>query len=161
MIIRTKNMVRGVIITTMYVITTLIIPIVTFSLIRTIDVSAFGITVNLAQERYSQIIYWILALGLVICGFAFFTFSSPRQSIRRGFSALIQVFLNCLYIWSYKFSGATDIRFEILSLGLLSIDVANLVMVYLGIYFMLVIIKVYDLFDFIINRKKIQEGRDK
>jgi hypothetical protein len=154
-------MVRGVFFTTMYVITTLIIPIITFSLIRTIDVSTFGITVNLAQERYTQIVYWILALGLIICGFAFFTFSSPRQSIRRGFSALIQVFLNCLYIWSYKFSGATDIRFEILGFGGLSIDIANLVMVYLGIYFLLIIIKIYDFIDFIVNRKKIREGRDK
>ncbi|MFX0142169.1 MAG: hypothetical protein ACFFDN_51500, partial [Candidatus Hodarchaeota archaeon] len=153
---RTKNMVRGVIFMMMYVISTLIIPIITFSVIRTIDVSAFGITVNLAQESYAQIIYWILALGLIICGFAFFTFSSPKQSIRRGFSALVQVFLNCLYIWSYKFSGATDIRFEILGLGGLTIDIANLVMVYLGIYFLLIIIKLYDFIDFIVNRKKIR-----
>ena len=105
----TKNMIRGLILTAVYVTTTIIIPMLTFSVIR--DVA--GAYIVLSEEDYNKIIFWILAFGLVISGCAFFNYSSPKQSIRRGIFAFIQVIVNCLYIWSYKFSGATELIFTL------------------------------------------------
>ena len=87
-----------------------------------------------------KIIYWVSAFGLLISACAFFNYSSPKQSIRKGTFSLIQILLNCLYIWSYKFSGATEVRFEIVfqitGLGYIAVNVQNMVMLYMGIYFL-------------------------
>jgi hypothetical protein len=70
-----------------------------------------------------------------------------------------------LYIWSYKFSGATEVRFEIIievaHFGFIALNVQNMVMLYMGIYFLTIVLKGYDFIDFIINRKTIREKRYK
>ena len=95
----------------------------------------------------------------MISGCAFFNYSSPKGSIRKAFFALIQILLNCIYIWSYKFSGATEISFEIFTIGNLSVDFSQMILLYMGIYFLTIILKVYDLVDFTLNREKIREKR--
>ena len=107
-----KNMVKGSIYTTVYVVFTLMIPLVTFSLVKDYVVKGV-LPLELTQQQYNDIVFWITALGLLICACAFFTYSSPKQSIRKGVFALIQVLVNSLYIWSYKFSGATNIIFSL------------------------------------------------
>jgi hypothetical protein len=139
----------------------MVIPFLTFTWVR--DLSILGVDIVLTQRDYENIIFWITAFGLLISATAFFNYSSPKQSIRKGTFALVQILLNCLYIWSYKFSGATEIRFEIVfeiaNFGFISINVQNMVMLYMGIYFLTIILKGYDFFDFVLNRKKIREKR--
>lgn len=154
-----KNMTRGFIYTAIYVASTIVIPLFTFSWLFQMTVQ--GLPLNFEQQEYQSVIFWVTALGLVICGCAFFTYSSPKQSIRRGVFALIQILVNCLYIWSYKFSGATDIDFTIVGFGFFSLDISQMILVFMGIYFLTIILKVYDLIDFTINRKKIRENRMK
>jgi len=153
-----KNMLRGIGITTIYIAFTLIIPLLTFSYFYSLEIQQ-GIDIQLGYERYSLIVFWIVAFGLLICGCAFFYYSSPKQSIRKGIIGIIMIILNCLYIWSYKFSGATALEYEIVDYGFVSLDLSQLIMVYLGLYFLTIIIKIYDLTDFIVNRKKIREKR--
>jgi len=158
----TINIVKGTIYTIIYACFTIIIPVVTFSLLREYVVE--GLPLDFTQEDLNNIIFWVTALGLVICGCAFFTHSSPKQSIRRGTFALIQVLVNCLYLWSYKFSGATEIIFDLDmgdTSGFLSLNLQQMVLVYLGIYFLTIILKVYDVIDFTINREKIRNDRMK
>jgi len=156
----TKNMIRGLILTAVYVTSTIIIPMLTFSLIR----DYAGAYLELTEEDYNNIFFWILAFGLVISGCAFFTYSSPKQSIRRGIFAFIQVIVNCLYIWSYKFSGATELVFNMnfggVS-GFVALNIQQMILVYMGIYFLTIVLKVYDIIDFIINRETIRENRMK
>ena len=38
-------------------------------------------------------------------------------------------------------------------------NVQNMVMLYMGVYFLTIILKGYDFFDFIINRKTIRDKR--
>jgi hypothetical protein len=158
-----KNMVKGSIYTAIYVVITLVIPLVTFSLVR--DYVVRGVLpLEFEQEQYNDVVFWITALGLLICACAFFTYSSPKQSIRRGVFALIQVLVNSLYIWSYKFSGATNILFSLDmdgTTGFLALNLQTMVLVYMGIYFLTIVIKIYDLVDFTLNREKIREMRMK
>ena len=124
-----------------------------------------GVNIVLEQQNYEKIIFWVTTFGLLISSCAFFNYSSPKQSVRKGTFALIQIILNCLYIWSYKFSGATEVRFkiviEIVNIGYITVNVQNMVMLYMGTYFLTIILKGYDFFDFAINRKKIREKRYK
>lgn len=154
-----KNMVRGMIYSVIYAFITIIIPLLTFSWLFEMTVQGFPL--NFEQQQYQDILFWTTALGLVIVGCAFFQYSSPKQSIRRGIFALIQVLVNCLYIWSYKFSGATNIEFIILDYGYFTLNLQQMILLYMGIYFLTIVIKVYDIIDFIINREKIRENRMK
>ena len=112
-----KNVFRGIMFTTMYIMLTMVIPFLTFTWISNLGTLAGGgdIAIGMSPDKYKQIVFWILAFGSLISGTAFFAYSSPSQSIRRGLFALIQVLLNCGYIWSYKFSGALELDFELLA----------------------------------------------
>ncbi|MFX0060547.1 MAG: hypothetical protein ACFE8J_19810, partial [Candidatus Heimdallarchaeota archaeon] len=90
-----------------------------------------------------------------------FTYSSPKKSIRKAVFALIQVLVNCLYIWSYKFSGALNLEFVIANYGYFSLNLSQMILVYMGIYFLTIVLKVYDIIDFAINREQIRENRMK
>ncbi|GAG60097.1 unnamed protein product, partial [marine sediment metagenome] len=142
-----KNMVRGVFFAAIYLVTTLIIPYLTFSWIRSLEVE--GVEIDIYQKQYKSIIYWLVAFGLVISGTAFFAYSSPAQSVRRGVFSLIQILLNCFYLWSYKFSGALEVEFELIDLGYMTMNLSQLILLYMGIYFLSVILKAYDLADFV------------
>jgi len=146
-----------------YIVTTMVIPYYTFTFIK--NMQLLGVEIVLEQQNYERIIFWVTTFGLLISSTAFFNYSSPKQSIRKGTFALIQIILNCLYIWSYKFSGATEVRFEIVievvNIGYITVNVQNMVMLYMGTYFLTIILKGYDFFDFVINRKKIREKRYK
>ncbi|MFW9969770.1 MAG: hypothetical protein ACFFDF_06185 [Candidatus Odinarchaeota archaeon] len=154
-----KNMLRGSIYTAIYAVTTIVIPLVTFSWLYQLTVQGFPL--DFEQQEYQNVLFWVTAFGLIICGCAFFSHSSPKQSIRKAVFALVQVIVNCLYIWSYRFSGATDIQFTIVGYGFFSLNVQQMVLLYLGIYFLTIVIKVYDIIDFTINREKIRENRIK
>jgi len=160
---RIGNIIKGILFMSVYIVTTMVIPFLTFTWVR--ELSILGVDIVLTQHDYENIIFWISAFGLLISATAFFNYSSPKQSIRKGTFALIQIILNCLYIWSYKFSGATEIRFELVfeiaSIGFVSINVANMVMLYMGVYFLTILLKGYDFFDFLLNRKTIREKRYK
>ena len=157
------SIIKGIIYMSVYIVTTMVIPFLTFTWVR--ELSILGVQIVLTQHDYENIIFWISAFGLLISATAFFNYSSPKQSIRKGTFALVQIILNCLYIWSYKFSGATEIRFEIvfeiINVGFVSINVQNMVMLYMGIYFLTIVLKGYDFFDFVLNRKTIREKRYK
>jgi hypothetical protein len=152
-----KNMLKGILFTIIYFATTMVIPYLTFTWIKNLEV--MGVPIVMSQLEYERILFWISAFGLLISGCAFFNYSSPKQSIRKAVFALIQIILNSLYIWSYKFSGATEVHFEILSVGALSIDFQQMIILYMGIYFLTIILKGYDLIDFTVNRHKIREKR--
>ncbi|TFF95861.1 MAG: hypothetical protein EU547_07055 [Promethearchaeota archaeon] len=153
-----KNMLRGFIFMIFYVGFTIIVPFLTFTFIRNLVIS--GIDITLSQQSYENIIFWVVAFGLLISGCSFFTYSSPKQSIRRGAFALIQILINCMYLWSYKFSGATAVEFDIITFnGNVVIDLQQMILVYMGIYTLTILIKVYDLADFVINREKIRTER--
>jgi len=160
-----------------YIVITIIVPAIVFTAIKNIEFQ--GIPVGLSQYQYERIVYWLTAFGLLVSGFAFLNYSSPKQSIRKGVFALVQVLVNCLYIWSYKFSGGTDVQmfifqpfksyYELLlggSIGsedffkaIVNVLLQDFLVLYMGIYFLTIIIKIYDLIDFTLNRDKIRAER--
>lgn len=152
-----KNMVKGFIFTGIYVLFTIVLPLALFTLVFSIK----NLPLTWEQQDKNNITFWLLAFGLLVSGLAFFKYSSPKQSIRKAVFALIQVFVNCLYIWSYKFSGAAEITFTILDFGFFSLDLSQMLLIYMGIYFLTIILRVYDVIDFSINREKIRETRMK
>ena len=154
-----KNMIRGFLFAAIYLTITLIIPYLTFQWIRNLEVE--GESIDIYKDSYQSIIFWVVAFGLLISGTAFCAYSSPAQSIRRGVWSLVQVILNCFYLWSYKFSGALEVEFTIVDVGALTINLTQMILLYMGIYFLTIILKTYDLIDFIVNRENIKLERGK
>jgi len=150
-----KNMVRGFIFTGVYIFFTIVLPLMLFTLVFSIK------EIEWEQQDQQNITFWLTAFGLLVSGFAFFKYSSPKQSIRKGIFALIQVIINCLYLWSYRFSGAAEITFIIIDYGFFTLNLSQMLLIYMGIYFLTIVIKVYDVIDFTINREKIRENRMK
>ncbi|MFX1488809.1 MAG: hypothetical protein ACFFBI_06665, partial [Promethearchaeota archaeon] len=105
--------------------------------------------------------FWLIAFGLLTSGLAFFKYSSPKQSIRKAVFALLHVLVNCLYIWSYKFSGATELTFVIVNFGSFSLNAEQMLLIYMGVYFLTIVLRIYDLIDFTVNRDKIRQDRMK
>ena len=91
-----KNMIKGFIFTGIYAVFAIVLPLVLFTLIFSIEFLQFE------QQDQNNIKFWLVAFGLLVSGLAFFKYSSPKQSIRKAIFALIQVIVNCLYIWSYR-----------------------------------------------------------
>ncbi|MFX1396185.1 MAG: hypothetical protein ACFFAS_03975 [Promethearchaeota archaeon] len=154
-----KNIINGIVNALIYLIVTILIPFLTFSWIKNLEVSGFAIT--LTQTKYENIIFYVLAFGLLITGTAFFAYSSPSQSIRRAVLSLVQIVLNCLYVWSYRFSGALAIDFELAGYGSVIINLEEMIKIYLGLYLLTIILKIYDIAEFSINRFKIREERER
>jgi len=152
-----KNMLKGFIFTGIYAVFTVVIPLVFFTLIFSIE----GLPLEWEQQDQNNIMFWLVAFGLLVSGLAFFKYSSPKQSIRKAVFALIQVIVNCLYIWSYRFSGAAEVTFVILDFGFFTLDLSQMLLIYMGVYFLTIILRVYDIIDFTINREKIRENRMK
>ena len=162
-----SNMFRGFLFTAIYVVITIVVPLISLTWLAELGNIA-GTEVGLdLSDKIEQIRFWVLTFGFLISGVAFFAFSSPKQSIRRCIFALIQILLNCLYIWSYKFSGALELILPLVdtstgtTLGLVGIDITSMIMLYLGLYFLTIVLKTFDLIDFIVNRKKIRYLRIK
>jgi hypothetical protein len=154
-----KNMVKGFVFTGVYVVLTIVVPLVTFSLVY--DFVVQGFPLEFTQTNFQDTTFWVVALGLVISGCAFFKYSSPKQSIRKGIFALIQLLVNCLYILSYRYSFASNISFVMPGGWGFTLNLQQMFLVYIGIYFLTIFIKVYDIIDFTINREKIRENRMK
>ncbi|MFX1279414.1 MAG: hypothetical protein ACFFA3_08355 [Promethearchaeota archaeon] len=152
-----KNMVKGFVFTGIYVVFTIILPLLLFTLIFSIE----NLPLEWEQQDQTNIKFWLVAFGLLVSGLAFFKYSSPKQSIRKAVFALIQVIVNCLYIWSYSYSGATEITFIIFDFGFFTLDLTQMILIYMGIYFLTIILKVYDVIDFTLNREKIRQDRMK
>jgi len=147
-------MVKGFIILIPYVVFTIIVPYILFTYIYELTASVQDqVSLGMTAERYQQVTFWILALGLIICGFAFLTFSSPKHSIRRGAFHIALVFFNCLYMWIYALSSAIVININIMNLLTFTIDLTGYIMFFMGIYFLSIIVQVLKLFQFILEKK--------
>lgn len=93
------NMVRGFIFAAIYAVTTIVIPIIFFSWYRNFGNLLPGeVELGFTQENYEAVVFWITSIGIIICACAFFSHSSPKQSIRKASFALIQVLVNCIYM---------------------------------------------------------------
>jgi glucose uptake protein GlcU len=56
-----------------------------------------------------QMKFWIIAMGMVVCAFAFGRASSPKRSIKRAIFNAFLTFANIFYIYSYWLSGLANI----------------------------------------------------
>ena len=153
-----KNIFRGFIGMAIFLTTTLLIPFLTFDYVDKMEISIPPtdqiLDIQIAKGNIAIVLFWLVALGLVISGLAFFSWSSPKNSRRKIVFSMLLVFTNCFYLWSYKFSGATLFGIEIPGLGSVTLDFAEMVMLYLGAYTLIIIAKIWKLIEVEIGKRK-------
>lgn len=148
-------MIKGFLVLIPYAIGTIIIPYILFTYIYGLTTSVQEqVNLGMTAERYEQVTFWILALGLVICGFAFLSSSSPKRSKRRAVFKIALVFFNILYIWIYALSSATLVNIDIMQVVVFTIDLTNFIMFYMGIYFLSIIVQVIKLLEYVFYKEK-------
>lgn len=155
-----KNIFRGFIGMAIYMTTLLLIPFLTFDFIENLEIPIPPdevLNFEVAQGNINIVLFWLVALGLTISGLAFFSWSSPRDSRRKVVFSMLLVFTNCFYLWSYKFSGATSFGVEIPGYGGFSLDVADMIMLYLGAYTLIIIAKIWKLIEVDLAKRKEQK----
>jgi hypothetical protein len=157
-----KNIFRGFLGMAIYMTTTMLIPILTLDYVDKLVIPITPeqtINIEMAQGQIATIIFWLTALGLVISGLAFFSWSSPSSSRRKVIFSIILVIANCFYLWSYKFSGATQISIQIIGFGSMTLDFGLMAMLYLGAYSLVIIAKFWKLIevDFAKRKEKKEE----
>ena len=155
----TRNLINGLMVSALYFTATILIPFLTLTSIMALDIE--GTEIEITESKYQKIIYWIIAIGSIITATAFCTHSAPPQSIRKGALSVVQVFLNCLYVWSYQISGALDLNIELVDFGIITLNLTQLIIVYLGVYLFTVLIKVINLVKFISKKDEIRFKRGK
>jgi len=72
-----KNMVRGFIFTGVYALITIVIPLILFTLLFSIE----GLPLKWEQIDQQNITFWLTAFGLLASGFVFFKYSSLLLNI--------------------------------------------------------------------------------
>lgn len=147
-----KNILSGLVWAAFYFVTLILIPSYTFEALQSYTVS--GVTIAIPTQQYEKLTFWIGNLGMVIVGLGFFAHSSPKRSIRKAVLGLLKIFVNALYIWVYKFSGVTVLTFDFSDPGVygavVSVDFSTIVMMLMGVFFLNIILAIYDLLDFAI-----------
>jgi hypothetical protein len=152
-----KNVLRGVARATEYAVSSVLIPYLSFRYLRDLNVGGFPISVS--NEQYDTIIFWITAIGLITVAAAFGVGSSPKRTPRKAVFLMIQTVANCIYIYSYKFSGAADYSMAIVGFGTISFSVGALLNLWMGVIFLKTALNLYDFIDAIIFQKKQKKLR--
>ncbi|MBA7507381.1 hypothetical protein ES706_06100 [subsurface metagenome] len=152
-----KNIFRGFIGMAIYIITSMLIPILTFDFVDNMEIPVPPdqiLNIDIAKGNIDVVKFWLVALGLTMSGLAFFSWSSPKESRRKVVFGILLVFAHCFYLWSYKFSGATAFGVEIPGFGRVTFDFAGIVLLYLGAYALIIVAKIWKLIEVEFGKRK-------
>lgn len=143
------NLAKGAAAAVYQAIMLIIIPIFTFDYIRNIQLA--GISVGMTPEGFEKISFYIVNIGLIVVALAFFSASSPKRTIRKGIVNILKIFFNAIYIWSYKFSGATVVVLDFVTgvdfSGRVTIDFTTMAFMVIGVVFLNIILAIIDIID--------------
>jgi hypothetical protein len=137
---------KGILAAVIYFLTSIMLPLFIFQSL--VGLSYGGMDFGLTQAQYEQISFWITALGLVGLATTFVSASSPKNSTRKAIMAIILIFVNVIYIYIYRYSGATNIVLNLDSMGfpaIITLDLANMVYMAMGLVALNLIVAIYDL----------------
>ncbi len=157
-----KNVIFGILKGIRYGCMNILLPFLTFTFIRQINVA--GLDIYLSNTKFQEIMFWVTALSLLVISAGFATSCSPKHSKRRAIFGIMLTISNCLYLYSYKYTGATLFELEIVDLGRVSVDLTLMLNLSLGVVFLNIIMNIYEFFDAIAYQKKYNKAllsRDK
>ena len=134
----------------------IIVPLVLFGSVKNIP-DILGMSITLEQQLYDSIVFWIISCGMLTISLTFAKFSSPKRSPQRAIFGIFNIFASCIYIYSYKFSGASQLSYSIQNYGSVSFDVGVMLNLWMGLIFLKIILEIYDLVDGIIYQRKAKD----
>ncbi len=158
------NLAKGAAAAVYQTIMLIVIPLFTFDYIRNIQLA--GITVGITPENFEKISFYIINVGLIVVALAFFSASSPKRTIRKGIVNVLKIFFNAIYIWSYKFSGATVVVLDFVTggdfTGRVTIDFTSMAFMVIGVVFLNIILAIIDIIDwgFFPDEEKQKEAEE-
>jgi hypothetical protein len=148
----TKRLLYALLRMSISLVMSIIIPLWLFGSVKNIP-DILGMEITLEQQVYDSIVFWIIAIGMITVSLTFAKHSSPKRSPQRAIFGIFNIFANMFYIYSYKFSGASQLTYTIQNYGSIAFDVGVMLNLWMGLIFLKIILEVYDLVDGIIYQR--------
>ena len=102
---KAKNVFMGIIWTAFAVATFIIMPYIGLTVIKSLDLSSLGVSIDYLREASDKIMFYVISFGIVQAGLAFAKGSSPSNTKRKALFSFLYVLGGGLYTYVIKFSG--------------------------------------------------------
>jgi hypothetical protein len=148
-----KNIFSGIISAIISLASYVLIPWIGLTVAKTLTLP-MGVTIELFREKIDNILFYIIALGIVNVGIAFAKGSSPKYSKRKAIFALLNLLGAATYSYIIKFSGLSQIPITLTNLGEITISLDAFVYFVFGIVVLNSLLAIFDLVVAIKDQKK-------
>ena len=158
-----KNIFSGIISAAIALASYVIIPWIGLTVAKSLTIPIeSGFTIDLFREKIDDILFYIIAMGIIQVGIAFAKGSSPKYSKRKAILSLFNLLGAASYSYIIKFSGLSQIPITITNIGEVIISLDAFVFFVFGIVVLNSLLAIFDLAIAIKDqRKKMVYSLDK
>ncbi|MBN2152756.1 MAG: hypothetical protein JW839_14995 [Candidatus Lokiarchaeota archaeon] len=149
----TKNIFSGIIQAIISLASYVVIPWIGLTVVKTLALP-FGVTIELFRQRVDDILFYIIAMGIIQTGIAFAKGSSPKYSKRRAIFSLFNLLGAASYSYIIKFSGLSQIPITLTNVGEITISLDAFVFFVFGIVVLNSLLAIFDLAIAIKDQRK-------
>jgi hypothetical protein len=114
------------------------------SVAKTIEIP-YPTDITYFRSQIDDILFYIIAMGIIMVGIAFAKGSSPKYSKRRAIFSLINLFGAAAYSYIIKFTGLSRIPIVITGLGEITVSLDAFVFFVFGIVVLNSLLAIFDL----------------
>ncbi|MEX2681043.1 MAG: hypothetical protein Q6373_005550, partial [Candidatus Sigynarchaeota archaeon] len=104
-----------------------------------------GFTIDLFRQKIDDILFYIIAMGIIQVGIAFAKGSSPKYSKRRAIFSLFNFLGAASYSYIIKFSGLSRIPITVTNIGEITVSLDAFVYFVFGIVVLNSLLAIFDL----------------
>ncbi len=156
-----KNIFSGIISAAIAITSYVIIPWLGLTAVKTLTLGE-GIEIDYFRSHVDDILFYIIAMGIIQCGIAFAKGSSPKYSKRKAIFSLFNLLGAAAYSYIIKFSGLSRIPITLVGYGEIAVNLDAFVFFVFGIVVVNSLLAIFDLVVAIKDqRKKIVYSLDK
>ncbi len=149
-----KNIFSGMLSAIISLVSYVLLPWIGLSVAKTIALPGY-VEINYFRSQIDDILFYIIAMGIIQTGIAFAKGSSPKYSKRKAIFSLFNLLGAAAYSYIIKFTGLSRIPIVITGLGEIRVSLDAFVFFVFGI---VVLNATLAIFDLIIAIKDQQKG---
>jgi hypothetical protein len=148
-----KNVFSGIISALINLATYVLIPWIGLTAVKTFTTGG-SFEIDYARFHIDEILFYIIAMGIIQVGIGFAKGSSPKYSKRRAVFSLFNIIGAASYSYIIKYSGLSRIPIVLGSLGELTVNLDAFVFFVFGIVVLNSILAIFDLIIAIKDQQK-------
>ncbi len=148
-----KNIFSGMLSAIISLASYVILPWIGLSVAKTIAIP-YPADITYFRSQIDDVLFYIIAMGIIQVGIAFAKGSSPKYSKRRAIFSLLNLFGAAAYSYIIKFTGLSRIPIVITGLGEITVSLDAFVFFVFGIVVLNSLLAIFDLIIAIKDQRK-------